>query len=207
MFMIFSYTKMIKALIFDLNKVLVTFENIDKEYQKTFGISQAEFWKPAEEFMNDYTLGRMNLNQFLLNIMKKNEIDKSKLLEAKMLHEKNIVQLKGMKKFLESLRNNYSLILAAGDGKESLDLKLKKFKGELYFNRVYCTCDIGLIKTNPNYYREILKDSDLKPQESLFIDDQKSHLDAAKKLGINTILFENLPKLKRDLKIRFGIKV
>jgi len=198
---------MIKTILFDLNKVLVILKQIDEDYQKVFGISQAEFWKPRKRFLNDYVTGKINLDQFLLSIMEINGLNKNKLSEAKKLHEKNLSLIPGMEELLRSLQKNYSLILAAGDGKESLDMKLKKFDLAPYFNKIYATCYIGLLKSDTNFYKEILHKSNLNPKETLFIDDQEPHLNAAKKLGIHTILFENLPKLKKDLKIRFDITV
>ncbi len=196
---------MIKTIIFDLNRVLITFKDANKEYQKTFGINQAQFWKPVKEFFNDYSIGKTNLDQVLLNIMGKNKLDKSKLLEVKILHEKGLSQIPGMDNLLSSLKNNYSLILAAGEGKESLDIKLNKFNLNRYFSQIYATCYMELMKTDSNFYKEILYKSNLFPKETLFIDDQKPHLNAAKKLNINTLLFENLPKLKQNLKTKFNI--
>lgn len=196
---------MIKTIIFDLNRVLITFRETNEDYQKTFGITQKEFWKPAKEFFYNYCLGKTNLDYVFLNILEKNRLDKCKLLEAKILFEENLSQIPGMNNLLKSLKKNYSLILAAGDGKEFIEIKLKKFDLKKYFNEIYATCYMGLLKTDSNFYKNILNKSSLVPEETLFIDDLKPHLDAAKKLNISTLLFENLPKLKRDLKTKFNI--
>lgn len=197
--------KMIKTIIFDLNRVLITFKDINKEYQEIFGITQKEFWKPMKNFFGNYTIGKTNLDQVLLNILEENKLDKSKLLEAKILHEKNFSQISGMNGLLKSLKRNYSLILAAGDGKESLEMKFKKFDLKPYFSHIYATCYMKIMKTNPDFYQKILYENNINSKETIFIDDRKSHLDVAEKLNINTILFENLPKLKRNLKEKFNI--
>ncbi|MEK6844987.1 MAG: HAD hydrolase-like protein [Nanoarchaeota archaeon] len=196
---------MIKTIIFDLNKVLVAYRNIEEEYQKTLGITQKIFWESGKEFSEEYTTGKTNLDYVLMNIMEKNRLDKNNLSEAKMLHEKTLVQMPGVDILLDSLKKNYSLMLAAGDGKESLEIKLKKFDLARHFNKIYATCYMGLMKTDINFYKEILHKSSLVPKEALFIDDKKDHLNIAKKLEINILLFEGLSKLKKNLKEEFSI--
>ena len=196
---------MIKTIIFDLNRVLITFRNINKDYRETFGITQKKFWKPVTEFFSDYAIGKTSLDQVLLNIMEKNKLDKNNLSEAKRLYEKNFSQIPGMNNLLGSLKTNYSLILAAGDGKDSLEMKIKKGNLTQYFDKIYATCYIKLMKTDINFYKEILSQSNLIPEEIIFIDDRKDNLNAAKKLNINVILFENLSKLENDLKTKFNL--
>jgi|SRR3989344_6048407 len=196
---------MIKTIIFDLNRVLITYKNIEEEYKKTFGITQKRFWEPVKEFFGDYATGKISLDYVLMNIMEKNKLNRGDILEARRLYEKNLIQMPGTDVLLKSLKKNYLLILAAGDGKESLEIKLKKFSLTPYFNRIYATCEMELMKTNVNFYKEILDKSCLIPKETLFIDDRKSHIEVAKKLKINVILFENLLKLKKDLKKEFNI--
>ncbi len=196
---------MIKNIIFDLNRVLITYKNRNTEYEKTFGITQKKFWSPIKEFFDDYAIGKTNLDYVLLGIMNINKLNKNKILEAKRLFEENLSQIQGMNSLLKSLKKNYSLILAAGDGKESLEIKLKKFDLKPYFSHIYATCYMNIMKTNPDFYQKILYESSINPKETIFIDDRKPHLDAAEKLNIHTILFENLLKLKRNLKEKFNI--
>ena len=198
---------MIKTIILDLNKVLVAYKRIDEDYQKTFGISQDKFWEPREMFFNDYITAKINLDEFLLKIMKINQIDENKLSDAKKLHEKNLSLAPEMKDLLDSLEKKHSLILATGDGKESLDIKLNKFGLKQYFKKIYATCHMKKTKKDIDFYREILSKSNLNPGETLFIDDQESYLELAKKLGMHTILFESPSKLKQDIRKRFNIIV
>lgn len=196
---------MIKTIVFDLNRVLVTYKDMNERYVKTFGITQKKFWRSAKEFFGDYVVGKKNLNEFLLSVLDKNKLNRNKLLEAKRLHEENLSPIPKMNNLLESLKPNYSLILAAGEGKESLELKLRTLNLIRYFEKVYATCYMGLVKTDINFYKEIMYKENLKSDETLFIDDQKSHLNVAKKLGIHILLFENLPKLKYNLKTKFNL--
>lgn len=196
---------MIKNIIFDLNKVLVTYKDIDKKYSGVLGISQNKFWEPAKKFFGDHVTGKIDADYFLLKLLEENKLDKCNFLEVKKLYFNNISNIPGMNNLLNSLKNNYLLFLAAGDGPGSLEMKLEKFNLSQYFKNIYATCYLGLIKTDTNFYKEILSRESLIPKETLFIDDRKPHLDAAEKLGINILLFKNASKLKRDLKKDFNI--
>ena len=49
-------------------------------------------------------------------------------------------------------------------------------------------------------YETVLKKVRFKPEECLFIDNTQKNLDAAKKLGIKTILFNDSKQLEKRLK-------
>ena len=59
---------MIKTIIFDLNKVLVAYRNINAEYERTLGITQERFWSPLKEFFGDHVIGKTSLDYFLIKI-------------------------------------------------------------------------------------------------------------------------------------------
>ena len=192
----------IKAIIFDLNKVLVTFDKTDKsdnEYKNKLGISRSEFWKDRDKILDDYTLGKITLDEFLLHQLKKSNLPESQLPIAHELHEKNIELVEGIIPFLETLKKKYKLILMAGEGKESLALKLDNLDISKYFLKIYSTHISKMRKTETDFYSFILKDLNLKQYEVLFIDDQLRYIEAAQRVGIKTIVFENVYQLEKDL--------
>ena len=58
-----------------------------------------------------------------------------------------------------------------------------------YFSLNQITSEVNLTKTDPNFYIKALEAINLKPNETLFIDDIQSYLDVAAKLGIKTQLY------------------
>jgi FMN phosphatase YigB (HAD superfamily) len=59
-----------------------------------------------------------------------------------------------------------------------------------FFQGGVASCDVGVRKPNPQIYQILLDKYNLKPEESLFIDDKLGNVEAAQKLGFQTILFE-----------------
>ena len=72
-------------------------------------------------------------------------------------------------------------ILHAATGIEKLD--------DL-FEKVYLSYEMGLMKPDPAIYLQVLEESGLVAEETLFLDDNADNITAASKLGIDTILVQ-----------------
>ena len=95
---------------------------------------------------------------------------------------------------LQALRHKYKLYLLSNTnaihyeafhticekeiGKESLDE---------FFDKIYYSHNIGHRKPDREAYEIVLQENGLTPSETIFIDDSIQNIDAAKKLGLQTI--------------------
>ena len=61
------------------------------------------------------------------------------------------------------------------------------------------SCDVKMIKPEERIYRRLCETYGLDPEECVFLDDRKENLDPARKIGLQTILFENYPQAKAAL--------
>ena len=193
---------MIKNIIFDLNKVITTFDkssNSDEVYKKELGISREDFWKDRDKILEDYTLGKVSLDEYISSQLRKSSISLDKQEIAKKIHNQFLTLVDEIIPVIEKLSKSYNLILMAGEGKESLEIKLDKFKLRKYFSKIYATYTVKMDKTETKFYSLILSENNLKPDETIFIDDQQRYIDAAKKVGPKTIKFENIMQLKQEL--------
>ncbi len=57
----------------------------------------------------------------------------------------------------------------------------------MFFDRIYLSHRVGLRKPDPKVFELVLRENNLNPNETLFIDDSPQHIEAAKLLGIQTI--------------------
>lgn len=69
------------------------------------------------------------------------------------------------------------------------------------FDYVYASNKIGLSKPDPAFYKYILRCEEIKPEHTIFIDDNKEHVLSAKKIGIKSILFKNLSSLRNQMEL------
>ena len=58
------------------------------------------------------------------------------------------------------------------------------------FEKAYFSFDIGMIKPNSDIFNFVISENNLNPKETLFIDDSIRHIEAAKKLGLQTYFIE-----------------
>lgn len=82
-------------------------------------------------------------------------------------------------------------------GKDIFD----RFRG--CFEAFYLSHEIGMRKPDPKIFSFVLDNNGLKPEETLFIDDTKEHIESAAGLGINTwhldVHTESILELKKHL--------
>ncbi len=71
---------------------------------------------------------------------------------------------------------------------------LSKFDGCVY------SCEEGLLKPDPAFFRRLFERFSLKPEECFFVDDYAPNVECARYLGMRAHRFEgNVPALRRDL--------
>ena len=68
------------------------------------------------------------------------------------------------------------------------------------FDGAVISCRLQLCKPEAGIYQHLLRTYGLKAEETLFIDDVQENLDAAEKLGIKTLRFENAAQCERELR-------
>ncbi|MGV8150254.1 MAG: HAD family hydrolase [Candidatus Woesearchaeota archaeon] len=91
---------------------------------------------------------------------------------------------------LSDLKKEYRLILIANIDCFTKDV-ITKFGFNEYFSNIYLSCDIGMLKTNTDFFSNILKDTGLSSQDVLMVGDSiESDMKTASRLGIRTILID-----------------
>ena len=95
------------------------------------------------------------------------------------------------KEVLQSLKEKYQLVLVANSDNKSIKNVLEKFDLTEYFNKIFYSYELGMIKTNPEFLKKVLSDLHLQPEECIFIgDSMQSDITPAKTAGIPAILVD-----------------
>jgi HAD superfamily hydrolase (TIGR01509 family) len=68
------------------------------------------------------------------------------------------------------------------------------------FDAVFASNKIGLSKPDPEFYRHILSQEAFLPEDAYFVDDMEENVGAARRIGINAILFTDPNSLKIQMK-------
>jgi putative hydrolase of the HAD superfamily len=67
------------------------------------------------------------------------------------------------------------------------------------FDVLMWSCQLGVVKPDPAIYRLTLAELNKLPEETLFIDDKRENVEAARALGIRAIQFSSVEHLRQEL--------
>lgn len=99
--------------------------------------------------------------------------------------------------FLENIRKKYRTFLLSNTNAIHYDIYLKDLQKKYgygsfsdLFEGVYFSFQVGMRKPDMKIFEFVLKENDLDPAETLYIDDSTQHVEGAKKAGLITCFLE-----------------
>ncbi|WP_029034675.1 HAD family hydrolase [Salinimicrobium terrae] len=198
---------MIKSIIFDFGDV---FLNLDKPATAR-ELKKLEISHFSEEMLQQnmqYEKGLISSEEFISGYSR----SFPQLTSEAFVNSWNSILIdfpKHRLKFLQQLKKEgkYKLILLSNTNHIHIDWVkqnisfFEEFKN--CFDAFYLSQEINLRKPDPEIYEYVLEQHDLKPQETLFIDDTAENTEAAAKLGIHTW---NIDPMKEDVVDLFTVK-
>jgi FMN phosphatase YigB (HAD superfamily) len=195
--------KKIKNIFFDLGNVL-----LDLDYQRArrqFRELLGETWDfeegvmEANELFAAFQTGRIKEEDFFAALQKlaPRPVEKEDLMAA---WNSMLDQLPWQRfAMLRRLKNKYRLFLISNTNPTHLrhfnrllrkenGLGLKDF--QTLFAKTYYSFEMGMGKPDPEVYRYIIRDSGIRPEETLFIDDLEANVRAAEAAGMKGYLHD-----------------
>lgn len=203
---------LIKNVIFDLGNVLLTF--IPKDLLLKFTKNMDRINRFIEKFPNSETWlkmdrGILSMQEARNFFLKKHPEEKDLLipffdrwLELFNPIRENIEILKELKE------NGYKVYALSNFMKEAFEYVYSKFESDIFylFDGMVISYTVNFIKPEKEIYQILLQRYNLVPIECIFIDDVEKCILGAKKLGIQTILYNFNSDLKSELQ-KFKIKI
>ncbi len=190
--------KNIDNIIFDLGGVILEIDlNIIKKGFMSLGFNDLE--SSFEIFKHNQIFETFEKGQIEPQVMR-NEIRKacpSSFSDKQFDTIWNSVIVNYPKKNIELLRDlheKYNTFLLSNTNQIHYDFYTEILKNEfgiekldVLFNKAYYSHTSGMRKPNPAFFELVLNENNLKPEQTLFIDDFIENIEAAASLGINTI--------------------
>lgn len=191
----------IKNIIFDLGGVLLNINPLLSllELEKISGISQEELITKlaSEQIFKKFETGSLDSAQFRRELCRiintsasDSEIDRiwNKLILDIPVHRVNL---------LKELRENYKVYMLSNTNSIHFDYYSREFV-ETYginlvdlFDHIYVSHEIGIHKPDAGIYNYVLENANIKPSETVFIDDSLANIEGAEQLGIAGIHITN----------------
>jgi len=92
---------------------------------------------------------------------------------------------------LEKLKKSYRILLVSNTDSFSVESVLDKYDLRKYFDAIYLSCDLGLLKSNPKMFEAILEKEGIKAEDAIMVGDSiESDLIGAENAGIKGILLD-----------------
>ena len=195
---IFMKNNSIKNIIFDLGNVIINID-FDLTYKAFENLTEKNLKQVYQEFDNQqiwekYELGELTNKAFIQLLRDALEINAS---DKKIIDAWNALLLDIPQKRIDKLRElnkNYRLFFLSNTSDlHILDVNriLKETTGVSDLKELvevaYYSFEMKLRKPDTTIYDEVLKQSQLKASETLFLDDNLDNIIGANSIGLNTI--------------------
>ncbi len=196
---------MIKIIVFDIGGVLIKYD--DRMYYKYLSrkhdIDSDAFFKAISKYSEQVDAGKITTSQLEEKMSHAIGIPKSEIGYDKFFP--NIAKPnRPVERLARKLSERYDIAVLSNVNKSRHTAVLNVVVDGKVFKHEFLSYKIGDIKPHLKVYRYMIKKLGVKPGEILFIDDKKENIDAAKRLGINGIVYQNIGQLERDVKRALG---
>lgn len=100
--------------------------------------------------------------------------------------------------FLKTLKGKFDMRIFTTDMIQNDPLIKEKI--DPIFSKIYSANELGISKKDPQSYRMIAEDLDVKPEEIFFTDDVEGNINAARTIGVITYHYKNNKELIDTIK-------
>ncbi|WP_200890741.1 HAD family hydrolase [Pedobacter lusitanus] len=196
----------IKNIIFDYGNVIFAIDfRITQNSLKQLGIPNIETFfghTGHHNLFNDLETGLITPAQFRDGI--REIAQNSALTDAQIDAAWNSLLIgvqPGTHQVLLEIKKNYRTFLLSNNNQIHYDYIIDYLKKEhqlenndSFFENSYYSHFMKLRKPHVEIYEQVIRENNLNPAETLFIDDTPGHLEGAKKAGLQTLLMTEKPE-------------
>ena len=197
---------MIKNIIFDLSEVIISgYYGTEKIIASNTDVSEEEFEKR-----------RLEVNDFFLDVMRGNHTEEEywqgllagtnwnmSIDELKKFVRLNLNRrVPGTLDLINRIGKNYNLILLSDHVKEWMEYIIQNNDGLSRFNKRFFSYEYGKVKSDSDVFEYLIHQTQIIPEETVFIDDSLVNVQNAQKSGIDAILFTDADSLEEELRKR-----
>jgi putative hydrolase of the HAD superfamily len=193
----------IRAIFWDVGGVLLT--NAWDHTQRAaalehFHLDQEEFHGRHEMVVSSFERGKITLDEYLDRTVFYRP--RSFTREAFRDYMFSLSQpLPGSLEYVQKLSDSgkYFMGTINNESRELNNYRIEQYGLRKIFRLFVTSCFVGLRKPERDIYRLALETTQIPADECCFIDDRALNLECAAKLGMQTILMQNVGQLRGDL--------
>jgi len=160
------------------------------------GITEENFFIYSGENYRELLNGKVNSNEFWVRFSLRYGKKVKEELFGKFFNPGIIRETKDI---IKQLKSNSRVVC----GTNTIDSHYYYLLNQGYydiFDEVYASNLMGTSKPDPDFYWHILNKEEIKPENTVFVDDMEENIISAQKIGISSILFTNPDSLGQQIK-------
>jgi putative hydrolase of the HAD superfamily len=194
---------LIKAVIFDLGRVIVPFD-LGRGYSRIAaltGLAQAEIPERIRPtgLVERLESGSIEPREFVRQISEVLglqcsyeefcEIWSSIFLPATLIPEEMLVKIAA----------RFRLVLLSNTNAIHFDMIRVNYPHLRHFHALVLSHEVGAMKPSPRIYEEAVAAAGCRPEECFFTDDIAEYVEGARRYGIDAVQFESVAQIEREL--------
>jgi len=189
-----------KHIVFDLGGVLIELGKspIPSHYFRTTQKFTLEEWFLLPE-AHDFERGHIDATVFGKKFISDFKLDISVEEFIQLFSKWPQRVYPGVKKILTRLNENYHLSVLSNCNEIHWPIMEYDFEILQYFQNHFSSHLVGMTKPDPLLFAHVVDELKADPQEILFFDDNEKNVEAAEKLGINSVLVDGINDVKEYL--------
>lgn len=203
-----------KVIVFDLGKVVFDYDiniisNSLSKYSsdnKLFN-NMETFMFSNEELFVKYEKGLISSVDFYKRISDLLSLNNLSFEKFSDIWNEIFTPINDVIDLINILSKKYELSLLSNTNDLHFEYLYKKYIDVFNkFKNLHLSYKMKMRKPDTEIYENIIRFYNVEPENIFFTDDNKKNVEVAQKVGLSAFVFENLSKLKIDLK-NFGIEV
>lgn len=156
-------------------------------------------WFAANPTFIAYEKGQASTAQFLHSLRAGLDLQTNDATLAQAFVDLIVGEIDGVSQLLHRLHGHYPLY-ALSNNNPLLWQGIQHVSSSMgVFDKIYLSQEIGLLKPDPRAFQHALDDIGCCTHEVVFVDDNPTCIEQAKKMGFQALLFTNTAELERQL--------
>lgn len=194
---------MIKVIVFDIGNVLAPF--VWEECLREHGFSEEMVIRIGKATVNHPLWKEMDrsatLEEELIERFIANDSEIASEIREFLHYDDTVKEFDYSAGLISSLKENgYKVYLLSNYGGRNYQYAKDHFSFIKLADGAVISYEVGSVKPEPEIFEALIRKYNLNPQETVFLDDLKTNIEAAKTHGFYTILFKNLNQALEELR-------
>jgi putative hydrolase of the HAD superfamily len=182
--------------IFDMGGVVARNNDVFPDVLSYLDITREEFFTFAEENLEKLLNGKVSSDEFWAQFSRRYGREVKEELFGKFFHpsiDREVIAL------IRQVKARSRVVCGTNTFDPHYDYHLSRGHYAI-FDAVFASNKIGLSKPDPEFYRYILKNEVVNPENTFFVDDTEVNVLSAERMGINATLFRDSKSLGLQIK-------